>query len=287
MNNIAIMTDTLSGMPKKMAKELNIKLVPLHIITDGKSYEETEVDKGQLYAQLAQKDNLPTTSSPTTAQYLEAYRELSQRAEAILHIHYTSWIGMGYKEAMKAKNMAKDELPNTTIEVIDSRVECGAQLLCTLEAARAVAEGKSFPQVVGIINGLIPRLNSFYVLDTLYYTRKGGRMGKAISWADSSLALKYILELDASTEGIPTPVKRTRSKAESIRKLVEIVKNRNGNKMLHAVVSHGNVPRQAQELKRQLLAQMPVKEIHVTGISLVHAVHWTPSALRLGWYSEG
>ncbi|GAH99610.1 unnamed protein product, partial [marine sediment metagenome] len=44
MNNIAIMTDTLSGMPKKMAKELNIKLVPLHIITDGKSYEETEVD---------------------------------------------------------------------------------------------------------------------------------------------------------------------------------------------------------------------------------------------------
>ncbi len=286
MNKVAIMTDTISGIPPEMAEELSIKVIPLYIMMDGTSYVETELDKEQVYARLSQKKNLPTTSSPTAAQYLEAYRDLSQKAEAILHIHYTSWIGMGYKQAVRARNMAKKELPQTAIEVIDSRTECGAQLLCVLAAARAAREGRSFSKVVGIVNELIPKLNLFYILDTLYYLQKGGRMGKASTWEDSALAVKSILELDASTKGIATPVARTRTKAEAIRKAIEIVKERSGNKMLHVVVSHGNAPEQAEELKRQLLSQVSIKELYITGVSLIHTVHWTPGALRLGWYSE-
>lgn len=286
MNKVAIMTDTISGIPPEMAEEYSIKVIPLYIIMDGISYVETEVNKDQLYTRLEQKENLPTTSSPTAAQYLEAYRELSQKAKAILHIHYTSWIGMGYKEAVRAKNMAKEELPQTTIEVIDSRAECGAQLLCVLEAARAARDGKTLPEVVAVVNDLIPRLNLFYILDTLYYLRRGGRVGKAAAWVNSALAVKSILELDAATKGVATPVTRTRTKDEAIRKLVSIVKERNQNKMVHAVVSHGNVSEQAEKLKRQLLSQVSVKEIHITGVSLIHIVHWTPGALRLGWYSE-
>ncbi len=286
MNKVAIMTDTISGIPPEMAEEYSIKVIPLYIIMDGISYVETEVNKDQLYTRLAQKENLPTTSSPTAAQYLEAYRELSQKAKAILHIHYTSWIGMGYKEAVRAKNMAKEELPQTTIEVIDSHAECGAQLLCVLEAARAARDGKTLPEVVAVVNDLIPRLNLFYILDTLYYLRRGGRVGKAAAWVNSALAVKSILELDAATKGVATPVTRTRTKDEAIRKLVSIVKERNQNKMVHAVVSHGNVSEQAEKLKRQLLSRVSVKEIHITGVSLIHTVHWTPGALRLGWYSE-
>ena len=286
MNKVAIMTDTISGIPPEMAEELGIKVIPLHIIMDGISYVETEVNKEQLYTRLAQKENLPTTSSPTAAQYLEAYRELSQKAETILHIHYTSWIGMGYKEAVRAKNMAKEELPQTTIEVIDSRAECGAQLLCVLEAARAAREGRTLPEIVAVVNDLIPKLNLFYILDTLYYLRRGGRVGKADAWLNSALAVKSILELDATTKGVATPVTRTRTKTEAIRKVVEMVKERSENRMVHAVVSHGNVPEQAEKLKRQLLSQVAIKEIHITGVSLIHTVHWTPGALRLGWYSE-
>jgi len=286
MNKVAIMTDTISGIPPEMAEQLGIKVIPLHIIMDGISYVETEVNKEQLYTRLAQKENLPTTSSPTAAQYLEAYRELSQKTKAILHIHYTSWIGMGYKEAVRAKNMAKEELPQTTIEVIDSRAECGAQLLCVLEAARAARDGRTLPEIVAVVNDLIPRLNLFYILDTLYYLRKGGRVGKADAWLNSALAVKSILELDATTKGVATPVTRTRTKTEAIRKVVEMVKERSENRMVHAVVSHGNVPEQAERLKRQLLSQVAIKEIYITGVSLIHTVHWTPGALRLGWYSE-
>lgn len=287
MKKVAIMTDTVSGILPKIAKEFDIKVVPLHIIMDGVSYLETEVDKARLYARLGQRENLPTTSSPTAGQYLEAYRELSQKAEAILHICYTSWIGMGYKEAMHAKKIATDKLPKTAIEVIDTRTVHGAQLLCVLEAARAGVEGKSLPELVDIANKLIPRLNLLYILDTVYYLGRGGRMGEADTWKESALATKSILELDASTKGVMAPLTRTRTKAKAMEKVLEIVKERNRGRKLHAVVSHDDVPEQAEELKQLLLSQVPVSELHITGVSLITVIHDGPGALRLGWFSEG
>jgi len=287
MNKVAIMTDTVSGIPPKLAEEFDIKVVPLHIVMDDVSYLETEVDKARLYDRLAQKENLPTTSSPTAVQYLEAYRELSQKTKAILHICYTAWMGMGYKEAMHAQKIAKDELPETSIEVIDTRTVHGAQLLCVLAAARAAAKGKSLPELVDVANKLIPRLNLLYILDTVYYLRKGGRMGKATVWEDPALATKSILEMDASTKGVMTPLTRTRTQAKAMEKALEIVKERNKGRKLHAVVSHDDVPEQAERLKQQLLSQVPVSEIHITGVSLVTLVYDGPGALRLGWFSEG
>jgi len=286
MNKVAIMTDTISGIPPEMAEELNIKVIPLHIIMDGISYVETEVDKNELYARLARKKNLPTTSSPTAAQYLQAYRELSQKAEAILHICYTSWIGMAYKEAMHAKKIATDELPKTTIEVIDTHTAHGAQLLCVLEAARAAAESKSLQELTPIANEMIPKLNLLYILDTVYYLGKGGRMGKASAWRDSALATKSILEMDASTAGMMKPLARARTQGKALEKLIEVVKERNGDRRLHAVISHDNVPEEAEKLKQQLLSQIRVSELHTTGVSLIPVIHDGPGALRLGWYSE-
>jgi len=286
MNKVAIMTDTVSGIPPKVAEEFDIKVVPLHMIMDGVSYLETAVDRDHFYTRLAQRENLPTTSSPTAGQYLEAYRELSQKAKAILHICYTSWIGMAYKEAMHAKKIATDELPKTAIEVIDTRTVHGAQLLCVLEAARAAAKDKSLSEIIAIVNELIPKLNLLYILDTVYYLGKGGRMGGAGAWTESALATKSILELDASTKGVMTPLTRTRTRAKAMEKVLELVKERNRGRKLHAVVSHDDVPEQAERLKQLLLSQVPVSEIHITGASLVTVVHDGPGALRLGWFSE-
>ena len=111
-------------------------------------------------------------------------------------------------------------------------------------------------------------------------------MGKAGAWADSALGVKSILEMDASTEGIMKPLARARTSRKAVEKLIEMVKERNGNRRLHVVVSHSDVPEQAEKLKQQLLSQFSVEEIHITGVSLITVIHDGPGALRLGWYSE-
>jgi DegV family protein with EDD domain len=286
MHKVAIMTDTISGIPREMADELQIEVVPLHVILDGVSYLDTEVDKSRLYQRLAQRDTLPTTSAPTAVQFLRTYHKLSQTAEAIVHICYTSWIGMGHKQAVTARRMASQELPGTRIALVNSQTEHGAQLLCVLEAARAAAEGMSFAAIVRRLNRLIPRLNLLYILDTVYYLGRGGRMGSASAWTDTPLGLKSIVELDASTRGAMTPVTRARSKARAMGRAVDIVAKRNKGRNLHVVVSHDDAPADAEDLKQRLISQLPVKEIHVTGVSPVTIVHNGPGAIRLGWYSE-
>ncbi|MEA3253712.1 MAG: DegV family protein, partial [Chloroflexota bacterium] len=197
-----------------------------------------------------------------------------------------SWIGMGYEQATKAKNMARRELPKTKIETIDTHTEHGAQLLCVLEAVRLAAAGKSFAEIVDGVNRLVPKLNLLYILDTVYYMGRGGRMGRADAWTDSALDVRSILELDASTGGAMTPVARARTKAKAIEKSVAIMKERNGSGKLHVVVSHDDVPEEAEQLKQRLLSQLPVSEIHIAGVSPVTIVHNGPGALRVGWYSE-
>ena len=193
---------------------------------------------------------------------------------------------MSYKAAVQANETAQKELPNTTIEVIDTRTAHGAQLLCVLEATKAANHGKNLHKILIIINGLVPKLNLLYILDTLYYLGKGGRVGKADVWTGPALDVKSILEMDASTEGMMKPLARTRTYGKAIEKLTEVIKERNGNRKLRAVVSHSDIPEQAEKLKQQLLSLFPIEEIHITDVSLITVIHDGPGALRLGWYSE-
>ena len=87
------MTDTTSAMTKEIAEKNNIRLVPLYVIIDGKSCPENEIDLHWFYEQLPrwkEEDKPPTTSAPAIGDFLEAYRELSQKAEAVLDICLSS-----------------------------------------------------------------------------------------------------------------------------------------------------------------------------------------------------
>ena len=121
MRKVTIMTDTASNIPQELAEKFNIKVMPFHIIMDGKDYLDTEIDMDDLYARLGTKENLPTTSFPSVEEYLQVYQELSQTAEAILFISVTSIFTNAYSLALEAKEIAGRELPKTSIEVLDSR----------------------------------------------------------------------------------------------------------------------------------------------------------------------
>jgi len=111
MSKVAVMTDTIASVPHEIAKEYGIKVIPFHVVMDGKSYLETKIDMDQLYARLKERENLPTTSAPSPGEFLKAYQELSRRAEAILHISMTSSFTMAYEAAIEAKEIARERLP--------------------------------------------------------------------------------------------------------------------------------------------------------------------------------
>ena len=289
MNKVAIVADSTISMPLEVAMKHGIAVIPFHVIMDGKSHLDIEVDREQLYAQLREKGNLPTTSGYTAEECLRVYQELSQRAEAILQISMTSaFTAMGYNAAMKAKEIARGKLPNTTIEVIDSQAVGPALTLVVLEAAEAAAQGKSLREVAEIASSVISRVNELEGSDTLFYLDKGGRIFQAKSWVEAQAknSFRTIVEIDTSVGGLTKPVARAKTKTQIMEKMVDIAKERVGNKKLHAAIAHTNVPDQAEQLREMVLSRFQCDELYVNEASAPTAVHNGEGLIEFGFYGS-
>ena len=289
MKKVAIMTDTLSELTKELADEYSIKLVPVTIIIDGKEYPETEIDRDWYYEQLPKwkaADKVPTSSSASIGYFLQSYRELSQQAEAILCITYSSKFGMMFNTATQAKKMAEEELPQTAIEVVDSLTVCSAQMLIAIEAARAAAAGKSLPEVAEVANKMVKKVNNISLIDDLSLLAKGGRIHKVRPWAGSKVTNTVLIEANAATGGEHKPIARCRTKGQALKTLFDIVKERSGNGKLHVVINHADALVEAEELKKIVSSRFSCAEVFITPLYPLVTHHTGVGTRVFNWWSE-
>jgi DegV family protein with EDD domain len=288
VKKVAIMTDTISQMPQEIADRYDIKLMPLNVIIEGKTYLDTEVNLAWFYQQMPkwkEAKKIPMTSSISIGVFFETYRELSQKAEAILYISHSVKLGMSPNAALQAKKMAEDELLRTAIEVVDSGTACGAQMLVALEAAKAAAAGKSLPEVIEVANNIIRKVKYILLSDDLYYLVKGGRIHKARPWAGSKITNTALLELDASTGGEHIPLARCKTKGQTLEALFDVVKQRSGGKGLHVAINHADALAEAEELKQKTLSQFQCVELYISPILPVVTTN-VMGGRAFSWWSE-
>ena len=276
MSEVAVMTDTVSYIPGEIASKYNILQAPAHVLIDGESYPENEMDLAQFYARIPkwrQENKLPTTSSPSPDDFVQAYRKLSKECKAIVYIGYSTKLGMGVQSALLAKDLVKDELAHTEIEVLDSKTCCGAQTLITIEAARVAAAGGGLGEVLEAANDLMGRVNLVILSDDLYYLAKGGRIHKARPWADSKISNTVILRMDASTEGQNTPVARCKTKGETLRTLFGLVQSQSDGGRLHIAINHADALTEAEQLKEKALSDFQCEEVFISNLGRLVAAH--------------
>lgn len=289
MKEVAILTDTNSQMTKQMATEYDVKLVPLHISIAGKSYPENEISLTDFYRDLPkwkQENKLPATSAPTVGDFLGAFRELSQKAKGILYIGYSSKLGMAISSALQAKARLQNELPQATIEVVDSYTGCGAQMLITLEAARAAASGKNLSEVTPACHSITKKISFIFLSDNLYYLAKGGRIHRARPWASSKISNTMLLEMDMSTQGQNTPIARCRTKGQALKTLFDLVRQRAGDKVIHVAIDHADAEAEAEELKDKVSSQFRCAEVYINQMLPVLTTHTGVGSRIFSWWSE-
>jgi len=286
VKKVAIITDSTACIPDDLVREYDFHLVPLLIIFEHKSCRDgVDITASEVY-QLMRENRLPTTSTPPPGDFLEAYRQLSQKAEGILCITLSRLLSMAFDSAMQAKEMAKEELPNTSIEVFDSQTVAGAMGLIALEAARVASQGADLTQVVEAALNIRAKVNLIAVLDTLSYLARLGRVGTASAWVGSLLNIKPILEVPTST-GYTAALERPRTKARALRRLLEIMAARVGDLPVHVLVHHAGVPDEGEGLMAQVAAKFNCAELYLTEFTPMMGVHTGPGLLGLSFYADG
>ena len=285
MRNVAIVTDTTACVPQEQVDRYDIEVVPVQLIFEDKVYRDgIDISPTEFYARLRQAKKMPTTSASSPNPYLEAYRNASRKARAVLCLTEPSRFSAMFDSAKVATEMARNTLHNVVIEVLECTTAAAGQGLVALAAAKAAALDKPLEEVKAIVKNIMSRVNLFATLDTLHYLVKSGRVPQTAALVNSLLGIKPVFALnhsDAHTVALP---RTTKSAMKRMLKLMEaeVVKGQ----PLHVAVRHADALEQATTLKNRISSQFECDEIFITELTPVMGVHTGPGLVGVAFYGE-
>jgi DegV family protein with EDD domain len=278
IEKIAIMTDSTSDIPQELVEELGIRVVPLRILfRDGEYKDQVEISAEEVYARLPHE--VPSTSLPSPADVLAIFEKL--REDGFTHvvaIHISSGLS---GTAQMIENLSH-QVNGIRIKVIDSKnISMGLGYI-VIEAARKVQAKASFDEVCAHVQQSLKKMNVYFVLETLEYLTKGGRIGKVAGTLGQILNLKPIITVNE--DGVYTTHAKVRGRKQSIDRLFETVKMHLAKPMNNVAVCHGAAKEEAQELVERIKSLGNVGELIIGHVSPVIGVHTGPGTLGLVVY---
>jgi DegV family protein with EDD domain len=286
VKKVAVITDSVCCLPVELVKKYDIRVVPIYVVYKGKSLRDgIDISPTEVYKIMRKRKDLPTTSTPPVGDFLDAYREASRKAESILCITLTSLQSKVFEAAMVAREQAKEAVPGTMIEVMDSRAVGGALGFIALEAARVASQGAELPQVVDAARKMMGKVGFLAMLDTLYFLARTGRIAKAAAWAGSLLDMKPVVDHNPAV-GETMPVARPRTRAKAIEVMLKLMAERVGNNTAHVIVHHADELEDGEKLKAEIGKRFRCTELYLTEFTPAMGVHAGPGVLAISFYAD-
>ncbi len=285
MSRIALVTDSTAYLAPERVQEYGAHVVPLYVHFDGETFRDgVDMDATTFYERLKKAQQVPSTSQPPAGNFGELYRRLSDEAGAIVSIHISSRLSGTVGSARMARGaLVREMAVPPEIHVIDSRTTANGLALLVSAAARAIAEGQPAVQVAQRVEALASCLSTAFVVDTLEYLRKGGRIGGAAALVGSALQVKPVLYFN---EGRIDVLEKVRTAKRAKQRLLEIVAERAGDRPIHACIVHAQVPQEAERVRQYLADHFECRELFVVELSPVIAVHVGPGTVGVAFYTE-
>jgi DegV family protein with EDD domain len=286
VRKVAVITDSTCCLPPELVKKYDIRLVPIYIVYKGKSLRDgIDISASEVYKIMRKRKDLPGTSTASVGDFLDAYREASQIAESVLCITLTGVQSKTIEAARVAKEQAKEVLPKTTIEVLDSRAVAGALGFIALEAARAADRGADLTQVGNVARVTMGKVCLLAMVDTLYFLARTGRIARAAAWAGSLLDMKPVLE-HIPAVGETMPVARPRTKTKAVNLMLKLMAERVGNRTVHVIAHHADELEYGETLKAEIAKRFKCSELYLTEFTPAMGVHAGPGILGISFFTE-
>lgn len=275
MNKIAIVTDSACDLPKNIIDSMGIHVIPLRIIYKDREYRDRfEISPEEIYARFSEE--IPKSSLPSPEDALVKFNELIEKG-------YTHIIGIFISSGLSGTfNMVRsvtEDMKQAVIELVDSKNLSLGTGFAVLETAKELARSGDFDKTLAKARDAVTRTRTFYVIKTLEYLRKGGRIGLVEGTIGDLLNIKPIISVNP--EGIYYTHRKVRGRTKSVQELLTI-----GNEMMRSGlydigILHGNAPEEAKEVFDQFRAMSNVRDMLLEQISPVLAVHTGPGLVGL------
>jgi DegV family protein with EDD domain len=284
VSKIAIVTDSTAYIPQEILKGLPVFTIPLHVIWGDETYKDNvDITQKVFYERLGSSKIMPSTSQPSPQEFVELYENIAKEYDEILSIHISSQLSGTVDSAMQAKKV----LPKLKIEVVDSQSTSMGLGFLVLTAARYVQAGENLQRSKELIESARNRVRIFFILKTLEFLKRGGRIGSAAALLGAALNLKPILMVE---EGVIKPFAKVRTMQKALTRLVEILKeNIEGKTPVHLAIIQAEAKNDALFLQEEVaknLAKEDLAEMVFAGISPVIGTHAGPGAVGICFLTD-
>lgn len=281
MVKVKIMTDSTADIPPEILKEYEIAFIPLKVVFGEKSYKEKiDLQPQDFYEKLVTYQGIPTTSQPSPGEFCDYYKDLTEDGSAVISIHLSAQMSGTIQSARIAASLLEER----DITVIDSKLVAFALGCVVVEAAKAAQAGKSKEEILALIQMMINQVNTYFVVDSLEYLEKNGRIGKATSFLGTMLNIKPVLTIE---DGLIAPFEKVRSKSKALELLIRTAKDYSQNNgEISCYVFHANCYDEAIVFKQKLMKELNCEEILVGGIGAVVGTHAGPGTIVLYFHKK-
>jgi DegV family protein with EDD domain len=277
---VRIVADTTSGLPREMVKSLGIPLIPQIVVFGEDSFrDDTELDTATFLQKLKASPVLPKTAAPPPALYHPIFEQALREGQDVVVVAPSAKVS----GTVRSAEVAAQDFPNLKVVVVDTRTIAGNLGNLVLLAHAWAQEGADIDTIVSRLNEWIPRGYIFFLVNTLEYLQKGGRIGGAKALLGEMLQVKPIL---CVRDGQVEPFEQQRTKRRALARLLEIVEEQCPKGAdAHLSVMQADAAGEAGYLAAELRSRMNVASIPIYELPPAIITHGGPGVLAIGFFA--
>ncbi|QDH19722.1 DegV family protein [Saccharibacillus brassicae] len=274
--NPIIVTDSTSDIPENLIERLGIRVVPLKVMFGGEALlDGVDIQAQEFYRRLAAADKLPTTSQPSPADFTAEYQRILDEHPGvpIVSLHISTGMSGTFQSATLGRSMLENDAADITL--IDSLSASYGFGLMVVRAAELARAGASTAEIVAEVERLKSVRKLYFLVDTLEYLQKGGRIGRAAALFGTLLNIKPILSIDK--EGVIYAVEKARGRKKALARVVELFQRELGEAgRVDVAIGHTVQPESADEILALLRQHFDVGDVVYSHIGSVVGTHVGP-----------
>ena len=274
MDKIALITDSASDQDEEIIKRYNIHVLPFRIIyKDRECLDKVDITPTEIYGNM--KNEIPKSSLPSMKDMEQIYEQLEKE-------NYTHVIGIvissGLSGTYNALKIVSENHKNLTTYIYDSKSTSIGEGIILEECGKLIEKGKSFKEIVDNLPKIKNKMHFFFVMGTLEYAKKGGRIGKIPGTIGELLDIKPIIGFD--DDGVCFTYAKVRGRKQSLRRIVEIGRKFLSEKKCDVYIVHGNSEEDALKVY-EMLSKLPnIGKLYFVGqISTVVGLYSGPGTV--------
>ncbi len=278
---VKIVGATSTGISPETARQFDLTIVPLHVnfgietLRDG-----VDITPEAFLDRLATSKQFPTTSQPPAGDFLEVFNKYRAAGHDILCVLLSNKLS----GTVMSANTAKEQLHDEHIHVFDTLNVAVGEAILVLEAARLAQAGRSVPEIVQRLEFMRGRIQLYFVVNTLEYLAKGGRVSNAQAFLGTVLQMKPILKVE---NGLVEGAERIRTTSKAHTRLRRIVEEGiQGKSNIQVAVMYTTIKDKAQKLAEDIRTHYHLPDVPVSMISPAVSAHTGPRALGVAFYAE-